>query len=156
MIRLILHKRAVTLWMPRRLNKLLVFCVAESSLDMTMSNQWLTRIFIAIGIVSIFISLKLLGVNFSHPEIFTISSVVFIIWLMLPYLVWAFINEHNPNSFPKRRLIYVGLAIAMPIIGFAMVGYTSLHSDSQAGFFILYIPLIQFICLGFTWEVCKK
>jgi hypothetical protein len=121
-----------------------------------MNIKSLTRYFIGIGIVSIFIALYLLGVNFTFSKIFTVGSILFITWLMLPYIVWAFLNERRPDSFCRYPRLYIGFAIAMPIIGFGMVGYASLNSDPQAGFFIFYIPFIQFISLGIVWGLCKK
>ena len=121
-----------------------------------MTTQWLTRNFIAIGIVVVFISLDLLNVDFSNPKIFTPSTFVVIAWLMLPYLVWAFINELRPDTFSKHLRTYIGFAIAIPTIGLSTVGYTLMFNDAQNAFLILEIPLMQFFCLGVAWAVCKK
>ena len=117
----------------------------------TMTMQWLTRNFIGIGIISIFISLNILRVHF-----FTLSALLVIFWLMLPYLVWAFINEFRFNTFPKHPRAYIGFSIAMPVIGFGVTYYTVLFPDAQNAFLILEIPLMQFLCLGVAWAACKK
>lgn len=120
-----------------------------------MTTQWLTRYFIAIGIVSLFISLGLVG-DFSKLKIFTFSTFFFITWLMSPYLVWAFINEFRPTPFFKRPRLYMAFAIAMPVIGFCVVGYSLMFNDAQNAFLILEIPLMQFVCLFVAWETCNK
>lgn len=120
-----------------------------------MNIKWLIRSLIGIGVVSNIILLHYLGINFSHSK-FIVFTVFLITWLMLPYIVWGFVNEFRPNTFTKRRFVTIGLAIVMPVVGFAMVGYTSLYPDPQAGFFIFYIPFIQFICLGIAWKACKQ
>ena len=121
-----------------------------------MTTQWLTRNFIAIGVVSTFMYLYYLGDgNFSDFK-FSIGVIFVIIWLLSPYIVWAYANEYRPNSFSKYRYMYIGFAMAMPMIGFGMVYYTKLFPDAQNAFFIFEIPLIQFFCLGVAWAVCKK
>lgn len=118
-----------------------------------MNIKWLTRSIIGIGIVSTVMYLSYLGLwnePFSGSTIFTIA------WFMWPYMVWAFINEFRHNSFPNRRLIYTGFAIAIPLIGLGMLVYVTSFPDAQGGFFLLYIPFLQIMCLGVAWAVCKK
>ena len=121
----------------------------------TMTMQWLTRNFIGIGIVSTFMYLSYLGMRltdfkFSGGNIFGISL------LLSPYIVWTFMNERHPYIFSKRPRVYIGFATAMPIIGFIVAYYAVLFPDAQNAFLILYIPIMQFMCLGVAWAVCKK
>jgi hypothetical protein len=121
----------------------------------TMNIKWLTRTFIGIGIVSTFMYLSYLGVRFAKFE-FNGGNVFGITLLLSPYIVWAFINESRHNVFSKRPNVYIGLAIAMPAIGFGVTYYAVLFPDAQNAFLILYIPFMQFMCLAAAWGFCKK
>lgn len=116
-----------------------------------MNTQTLTRYLVGIGVISNILCLGYLGFNLS-----SFGSLIIIGWLFLPYLVWALINERHPESFSKHLRLYIVFAIAMPVIGFGMVSYTVLHPDPQAGFILIYIPFLQFMCLSVAWMVCKK
>jgi len=119
-----------------------------------MTTQELTRYFVGIGVISNILSLGYLGSDFS--ALFSIGSLIFIGWLFLPYLVWAVVNERHPDSFSKHLRLYIAFAIAMPLIFLYMVSYVVLHPDPQAGFFLIYIPFLQFMCLWVAWMVCGK
>ncbi|NOT82511.1 MAG: hypothetical protein HOP01_07315 [Gallionella sp.] len=117
-----------------------------------MTTQWLTRNFIAIGIFTIFAPFGYLyGSSF-----FTSEAVLFIGWLMIPYVVWTFINELRPDSFSKRLRVYFGFAIAVPVIEVGAVVYVWFFPDPQAGFAFFYVPFIQLLCLFAAREICKK
>ena len=118
-----------------------------------MNIKWLTRNIIGMGIVSTLMYLGYIGL---WNEPFTGSTVFTITWFMWPYMVWAFINEFRPNTFPNRRIIYIGFAILIPIIGLGMLVYVTLFPDAQGAFFLFYIPFLQIISLGVAWAVCKK
>ena len=48
-------------------------------------------------------------------------------------------HERRANSFCRYPQLYIGFAIAMPIIGFGMVGYAMSHSRSPSWiFYLLY------------------
>lgn len=119
-----------------------------------MNTQTLTRYLVGVGVISNILCLDYLGADSSY--IFSVGSLIFLGWLFLPYLVWAFINERHPENFSKHLSLYVVFAIAMPVIGFIMVRHVVLHPDPQAGFFLIYIPFLQFMCLSVAWMVCKK
>lgn len=119
-----------------------------------MNIQTLTRYLVGVGVISNILCLDYLGADFS--DIFSVGSLIFFGWLFLPYLVWAFINERHPESFSKHLRLYIVFAIAMPVIGFIMVRHVVLHPDPQAGFYLIYIPFLQFMCLSVAWMVCKK
>ena len=99
--------------------------------------------------------LSYLGVRFADFK-FTGGNIFGITLLLSPYIVWTFVNELRPDAFSKRKGVYISFAIAMPIIGFGMVHYTLLFPDAQNAFLILYIPFMQFMCLGVAWAACKK
>ena len=120
-----------------------------------MTIQWITRYLIVIGVASTVIYLGYLSDNFLSPKFYTGASALFVAWLMLPYLVWVFINEFSPNTFAKRPRAYIGFAIAIPTIGAGMAGYILLNPDPQAGFGFFYIPILQFICLATAKDMCK-
>ena len=115
-----------------------------------MNIRWSIRALIGVGIVTTVMYLDYLGMSF-----FTGFAVFFVTWLMLPYLIWAFINEFRPNFFPRRPHVYILFAVLMPLIGVGTVGLTLLFPDPQAGMALLYIPLMQFACLVVAREFCK-
>lgn len=96
-----------------------------------------------------------LGVDFAKFKL-SGGNIFGMTLLISPYIVWAFINELRPDAFSKRPRLYVGVAVAMPAIGFGVVHYARLFPDAQNAFLILYIPLLQFLCLWIAWMVCKK
>lgn len=114
-----------------------------------MNAQTLTGYIVAIGMISTVTFLYYFGFNIA-----SLGGAIFSIWLFLPYMVWAYVSERHPDSFSKHFRLYIVFAIAMPLIGFGMVSYVVLHPDPQAGFFFLYIPFLQFICLWVAWMVC--
>jgi hypothetical protein len=120
-----------------------------------MNIKLLTRYSIGIGIFLTFISLYFMGIRFRASDL-NASTLFFIFWLMLPYIIWAYRSERRVEIFSKYPMLYIGFAIAMPTLGVSVLGYVSLNPDPQAGFYFVYLTLVQLLCLWAVLGVCKK
>lgn len=76
------------------------------------------------------------------------KEVIFIVWLMLPFLLLIFLNWISPNS-KQRCLSFSSIFVLCSISYIVNIMFFAL--DAQGGISILFIPIIQYLAIFLTF-----
>lgn len=85
----------------------------------------------------------------------TVGYTVFLsIWLLLPYLLLAWLNESRAAALLKRPIAYLFWVAVMLAMGVGFMLDTAIfHPDPLGEIAMLFLPPLQAICLLGIWQL---
>ena len=96
--------------------------------------------------INLLAGLVIVGVGIQSMDVFSLGTVVFLVWAVSPYLLAALLTKWVKTR--SSILIMFGLSVLLAISGiFLLVDAMYIHPDAQGALAFVVIPLYQWVIL---------